>query len=68
MTDKQLIRLAINTLTTQEFDVWITKHYAHKGRQQGSLALNISQDAWRYRLDQAHRKMLTALARQENAA
>ena len=67
MTDRQLIRLALDTLTDQEFAVWITKHYAHKGRYQGSLALNITQDAWRYRLDQAHRKMLTALDRRDVA-
>lgn len=68
MTDKQLIRLALDTLTTQEFDVWITKHYGQKGRQQGSLALGITQDAWRYRLDQAHRKMNVALERKDTAA
>lgn len=68
MTDRQLIRLALDTLTTDEFDVWITKHYAGKGRYTGSLALNISQDAWRYRLDQANRKMTSALERKDTAA
>lgn len=67
MTDRQLIRLALDTLTIQEFDVWITKHYAGKGRRSGALALGISHDAWRYRLEQADRKMNEVLERKEVA-
>lgn len=67
MTDRQLIRLALDTLTPDEFDVWITKRYAGKGRRTGSLALEISEDAWRHRLQQADRKMNTALQRKDAA-
>lgn len=68
MTDRQLIRLALNTLTTTEFDVWITRYYLGKGRRAGSQALNISEDAWRYRLSCADRKMNVALERKDTAA
>lgn len=52
-----LIALAKRTLTADEFSVWLTKYVAGKGRRSGSLTLGITEDAWRYRLHQADRKM-----------
>lgn len=59
-TSAELIKLARNTLTPDEFSVWLTKHVAGKGRRSGSLTLGITEDAWRYRLQQADRKMTIA--------
>ncbi len=68
MNDRDLIRIARIELAGPEFDVWLTKTIAGKGRRAGSLALGITEDAFRYRLDQATRKINAALQRQENAA
>lgn len=57
MTDREIIRIARDILTDQELEVWLAKHIAGKGRRSGSLALGISEDAWRYRLAQAERKI-----------
>lgn len=61
MNDRELILLARNILTIDEFAVWLTKHIAGKGRRAGSLALGITEDAWRYRLANAERKIADAL-------
>ena len=50
----------------EEFDVWVSKHYAQRGRRAGSKALGITEDAWRYRLTNADRK-LKQLLRKEAA-
>jgi hypothetical protein len=57
MIDRARIHQARHTLTSNEFNVWLTKHVAGKGRRSGSLALGITEDAWRYRLQQAERKL-----------
>lgn len=57
------IRHARSILTGPEFDVWLTKTIAGKGRRSGSLTLGITEDAWRYRLDQAIRKINAAKER-----
>lgn len=57
MTDRKLLQLARFTLTEPEFRVWFAKHYNGNGRRSGSLALGISEDAWRYRLALAEEKM-----------
>lgn len=51
------IAVARKLLSADEFSVWLTKNVAGKGRRAGSLALGITEDAWRYRLDQANRKL-----------
>lgn len=53
----ELITHARKHLTTEEFAVWLTKHIAGKGRRTGSITLGITEDAWRYRLQQADRKL-----------
>lgn len=53
----EAISLARQILTHEEFSVWLTKHIAGKGRRSGSLTLGITEDAWRYRLQQADRKI-----------
>lgn len=58
--DKKTIEIAREILTKSEFSVWLAKHVAGHGRRSGSLALGISEEAWRYRLNQATRKMLLA--------
>lgn len=57
---RDAIALARTILTPDEFSVWLTKHIAGKGRRTGSLTLGITEDAWRYRLQQADRKMEAA--------
>lgn len=65
-TTRELITTAHNILTPNEYAVWLTKHIAGKGRRTGSLTLGITQEAWRYRLHQADRKLANHL--QENQA
>lgn len=60
LPEKELIAIAREILTHDEFSVWLTKHIAGKGRRTGSLTLGITEDAWRYRLNQADRKMRIA--------
>lgn len=67
MTDRDLIRIARTELSGPEFDVWLTKTIAGKGRRSGSLALGISEDAWRYRYRRATLKMQIALNRRDAA-
>jgi hypothetical protein len=67
MTNRQLLTLAREILPREQFTVWAAKHYAGHGRRTGSLTLGITEDAWRYRLHQAERKIHAAL-NQENAA
>lgn len=55
---RQLIQIATQTLTPHELEVWLTKHVGGKGRRAGSLALGITEDAWRYRLQRADTKIL----------
>lgn len=55
------IARAREILTPDEFSVWLTKHIAGKGRRTGSLALGITEDAWRYRLQQADIKIAREL-------
>lgn len=66
-TQKELIRIARIELSGPEFDVWLTKTIAGKGRRAGSLLLGITEDAWRYRYDQAVRKINDALNRRDAA-
>lgn len=54
---KGLITVAREILSPDEFSVWLTKHIAGKGRRTGSITLGITEDAWRYRLQQADRKL-----------
>ncbi len=68
MTDREIIRIARDTLTDQELEVWLAKHIAGKGRRSGSLALGISEEAWRYRLAQAERKIRTHIDHTKEAA
>jgi hypothetical protein len=58
--DRDLIALARDTLTRDEFDVWISKNVVGYGRRAGSLALGITEEAWRYRLNAATRKVQAA--------
>ena len=67
MTDRQLLALARKELTDQEFRVWFAKHYNGNGRRSGSLALGISEDAWRHRLRTAEAKLAPHIDK-ENAA
>lgn len=55
-------------LTAAELNVWITKHVGGRGRRSGSLALGITEDAWRYRLRRAELKLLDALKSEERLA
>lgn len=57
MTDRELILLARENLTADEFNVWLTKNVAGKGRRAGSLVLGITEEAWRYRLRRADEKI-----------
>lgn len=66
MTDRELLRLATKTLTDAELDVWLTKHVTGLGRRAGSLALGITEEAFRYRLHNATQKLKRA--REETAA
>lgn len=68
MNDRELLELARRTLTDIEFRVWFAKHYQDLGRRSGSLALGISEDAWRYRLTSATRRLDQAIREQETAA
>lgn len=68
MTDRQLIRLARDELTVNEFHVWFAKHYRHLGRRAGSNLLEISETEWRHRLARALTKMDYALQRKDTAA
>ena len=68
MSERALLELARATLKPAEFTVWFAKHYQHLGRRSGSLALGISEEAWRYRLGAATRKVDAALQAQEEAA
>lgn len=65
-TDRDMIRLACDTLTTDELDVWMSKHISGFGRRAGSMKLGISEEAWRLRLSKATRKITTRL--EEDAA
>ena len=65
--DRELLALARQTLTDVEYSVWFAKHYQALGRRSGSLTLGITEEAWRYRLTTATRKIDTAI-RKENAA
>lgn len=68
MNDREMIRLARDTLTDAELRVWIAKHAQGLGRRAGSAALGISEDAWRYRLRCADRKMRMAIDMRKDAA
>lgn len=57
ISSREAIAIAKQILTPKEFSVWLTKHIAGKGRRTGSLTLGITEDAWRYRLQQADRKL-----------
>lgn len=57
INSREAITIARRILTPDEFAVWLTKHISGKGRRTGSLTLGISEDAWRYRLQQADRKL-----------
>ncbi len=61
MTDRELLQLARQHLTDDEFDVWFAKHYNGNGRRTGSLALNITAEAFRHRLRTAEQKITTHL-------
>lgn len=67
MNDRELIRIARDVLTAAELHVWITKHVAGKGRRSGSVALGITEDAWRYRLARSEAKIIEALERKAAA-
>jgi hypothetical protein len=67
-TDRNLIRTARENLTDPELDVWLAKHIHGYGRRAGSLALGITEEAWRYRLTSADRKVAAALDCQEDTA
>lgn len=57
---RALIERAQADLSKPELDVWLAKHVFGYGRRKGSLALGISEDAWRYRLTCAERKLTEA--------
>lgn len=61
MNDRQLLELAQKTLTEPEYQVWVAKHYQGHGRWDGSLALGITVDQFRYRLNTATRKLRHAI-------
>lgn len=66
--DRRTIQAARQLLTPDELDVWLTKYVADKGRRSGSVYLGITEDAWRYRLANAKRKLAAHHAEQETAA
>lgn len=69
MTNRDLLALARNTLTIDEFAVWTASTFSGLGRRAGSLALGISEEAFRWRLAKGARKMDAAInERKENAA
>lgn len=55
--DRRLVLLARVVLTPRELDVWLSKHVSGYGRRAGSLALGITEEAWRYRMAVATRKI-----------
>lgn len=61
MTDRELIRIARDELTADEISVWMAKYVSGLGRRTGSLALGISEDAWRWRIRRAEAKVLAKL-------
>jgi DNA-directed RNA polymerase specialized sigma24 family protein len=67
-TNLKLLQLAGDTLTTHEYQVWIAKHYQGLGRRTGSLTLGITEEAWRYRLATATRKLDAAIQAEKDAA
>lgn len=69
MTERELIRLARDVLTDQEFAVWLT-HRMGYGRRAGSVKLGISEEAWRHRIGRATVKVDAAEAalEEESAA
>lgn len=69
MTDRDLIRLAAQTLHPDLLAVWLQKHIQGTGRYAGSRFLGIKSSTWRWRLEQADAIMTEALEqRKENAA
>lgn len=67
-SDRHLIRIARDTLAEPELDVWLSKHVHGYGRRAGSLALGITEEAWRYRLLNADRRVRVALDQEDTAA
>lgn len=67
MTDDELRTLARHTLTQPEHAVWAAKHLRGLGRRSGSLALGITEEAFRHRLHNADRKMAAAIREGEAA-
>jgi DNA-directed RNA polymerase specialized sigma24 family protein len=53
LTDRELIHLAHTHLKPGDFTVWLAKHYHGLGRRAGSLALGISEETWRHRIQRA---------------
>lgn len=68
MNDRALLELARESLPDGEFSVWFAKHYRGLGRRAGSLALGISEEAWRYRLAVATRKLEAAVSSRKGEA
>jgi hypothetical protein len=66
LASEDVTKIACELLTQEELEVWLTKHIAGKGRRSGSLALGITEDAWRYRIQKADLKILNHI-RQEPA-
>lgn len=67
-TDRELIAIARAVLSSDELDVWMSKHIHGYGRRSGSLNLGISEETWRHRLSTATRKINTYLEKRGEAA
>jgi DNA-directed RNA polymerase specialized sigma24 family protein len=67
LTDRELVALAKETLTEEEFKVWFGKTYRGLGRRAGAAALRISEEQWRYRLGRAKVRLDEALDRKDAA-
>ena len=61
VTDRELIELAQDKLTSEQFDVWLWFNYGEMGSRSGSKMLGISREAWRWRLAEAERKIREVL-------
>lgn len=68
MTDQELLRTAAQTLPPHLLVVWLQKHIQGIGRRHGSKFLEITEDAWRHRLQQAERELAQAIEQRKDAA
>lgn len=61
MDIREQLALATEHLDADDLAVWIAKHAHGYGRRAGALALNLTEEQFRYRLARADRTMKTIL-------